>query len=214
MEGKPFIDSLSRPNYEVASNGWVVNKTSKQPYLTPSRYSLGDPNPDFMTSFINDISFKGFLTFSFQVDWLQGSHLYNGTKQWMYRDGIHSDYEKEFTVNGETGAWTAFYRGVYNPTVWEKNYFYEDASFVRLRNISIGCDFAKLFKIARLTKLQLVASGRNVWTKTNYSGLDPEISSLGANNNYYGSPGNLYRGVDASTMPNFRTYQITLNIGF
>jgi hypothetical protein len=93
-------------------------------------------------NFINNFTISKWLNIGIQVDWIQGAHLYNQTKEWMYRDGIHSDYQQPFTINGETGAWSAFYRGVYaersrNGT---KNYFYEDASFVRLRNVEVGVD--------------------------------------------------------------------------
>ncbi|PWK29433.1 TonB-linked SusC/RagA family outer membrane protein [Arcicella aurantiaca] len=195
--------------YEVASNGYVVNKATKQPYFTADRYSFGDPNPAFNMSFINDFTYKGYLNVGFQVDWVQGSHIYNQTKQWMYRDGIHADYEKELTVNGQTGAWTAFYRGVYaqRQANGTKDYFYEDASFVRLRNISIGIDLAKAFNIKAFKKLQLVLSGRNLLTFTKYTGFDPEVSS-GTNNSAWD------RGTDHNTMPNLRSYQVGLNFGF
>jgi hypothetical protein len=127
----------------------------------------------------------------------------------MYRDGIHSDYEKPITINGETGAWTAFYRGVYaqRQANGTKDYFYEDASFMRLRNISVGLDIAKVFKITAIRKLQLVLSGRNLWTMTNYTGMDPEVSSGTANSAFD-------RGTDHNTMPNYKSYQVGLNIGF
>jgi TonB-linked SusC/RagA family outer membrane protein len=208
-DGSFEIPESERANYVVASNGYVVDKATKQPYFTQDQYSFGDPNPKFNMSFINDLSYKNFLTFSFQFDWVNGSHLYNQTKEWMYRDGIHSDYEKPFTINGETGAWTAFYRGVYAQRSFNgtKDYFYEDASFLRLRNVAIGLDLARVFKIKAFKKLQLVASGRNVLTFTKYTGMDPEISS-GTTNSAFD------RGTDHNTMPNFRSYQIGLNIGF
>ena len=207
--GNFYIPQAEQENYTVASNGYVVSKTTKQPYMSAGKYSFGDPNPKFNLSFINDLSYKGFLTFSMQWDWIYGSHLYNQTKEWMYRDGIHSDYTKPITINGETGAWTAFYRGVYAQRTANgtKDYFYEDASFLRLRNISVGLDFAKLFKIPATKKVQLVLSGRNLLTFTKYTGFDPEISS-GTTNSAWD------RGTDHSTMPNFKTYQATLNIGF
>jgi hypothetical protein len=160
-------------------------------------------------SFINDLTFKNFLSFSFQFDWVQGSHLYNQTKEWMYRDGIHSDYEKPITINGETGAWTAFYRGVYAQRSFNgtKDYFYEDASFVRLRNISVGIDLAGVLKIPAFRRLQLVLSGRNLLTFTDYTGFDPEVSS-GTNSSAWD------RGTDHNTMPNYRSYQVGLNFGF
>jgi hypothetical protein len=213
-QGKVYIAKADQANFQVASNGWVVYSNPalpnyKQPYVTPNTYSFGDPNPKFNMSFINEFAYKDFLQVSFQVDWINGSKLYNQTKGWMYRDGIHSDYDNPVTINGTTGAWAAFYRGAYaqvsrNGT---KNYFYEDASFARLRNISAAIDFARLFKIKQVRKLQLVLSGRNLLTATKYTGYDPEISS-GASNSAFD------RGVDHNTVPNLKTYQVGLNIGF
>jgi hypothetical protein len=127
----------------------------------------------------------------------------------MYRDGIHSDYAQPITIDGQTGAWSAFYRGVYAARSFNgtKNYFYEDGSFARLRNISVGVDLVRAFGIKGFRKLQLVASGRNLYTLTNYSGMDPEIAS-GGNNSAWD------RGIDHNTMPNLRSYQVQLNIGF
>lgn len=207
--GNLYIAEADKGSYEVASNGYVVNKATKQPIFSPEKVSFGDPNPKFNASFINYFSFKDFVTFSMQWDWINGSHLYNQTKEWMYRDGIHSDYEKPITINGETGAWTAFYRGVYQAqgNNGTKDYFYEDASFMRLRNLSVGFDFARFFKIKGIRKIQLVLTGRNLVTLTDYTGMDPEISSGNAN-----SPWD--RGTDHNTMPNYKSYQVGLNLGF
>ncbi|HEX8357274.1 MAG TPA: SusC/RagA family TonB-linked outer membrane protein, partial [Segetibacter sp.] len=208
-DGNPLTPKAEQGNYTLASNGWVVNKTTKQPYFTPAQYSLGDPNPSFNISFINDITFKNFLNFSMQWDWLQGSHIYNQTKQWMYRDGIHGDFANPITIDGSTGAYTAFYRGVYaqRQANGTKNYFYEDASFVRLRNISLALDVAKLIRVPALQRLQLVLSGRNLVTFTDYTGYDPEVSSGTANSAFD-------RGVDHNTIPNLKSYQVGLNLGF
>lgn len=208
-DGTRFIDPLSRDNYVVASNGWVVDKNSKQPFISDEQYPLGDPSPKFISNIINDFNFGKNLFFSFQLDWHQGSHLYNRTKQWMYRDGIHSDYEVPLTINGETGAWAAFYRGTYN-FVQPMNYYYEDASFIRLRNISIGYNINSVAQIKGLGYLQLVISGRNLWTETKYSGLDPEISTWGV---FQNTSSTLGRGIDDNTLGNFKSYQVTLNIG-
>jgi len=206
--GLPFISKDDQANYTVASNGWVVDKSTRFPYFTPTQYSFGDPNPKFNMSFINELSYKGFLYFSMQWDWVNGSHLYNQTKEWMYRDGIHSDYDVPITIDGKTGAFTSFYRGVYaersrNGT---KNYFYEDASFLRLRNISLAVDFAKVFDLKMFRRLQLVLTGRNLITSTKYTGMDPEISSGSSNSGFD-------RGVDHNSIPNVKTYQVGLNIG-
>jgi hypothetical protein len=207
--GVPFIPKANQGNYTVASNGWVVEKATKLPFVSTNQYSFGDPNPKFTASFINDFSFKGILNISMQWDWVEGSHIYNQTKEWMYRDGISGDYDAPITIDGQTGAWTAFYRGVYaqvsrNGT---KNYFYEDASFFRLRNISAAFDFARYFKIPGFQRLQLVLSGRNLVTLTKYTGMDPEVSSGTVNSAFD-------RGVDHNTIPNLKSYQAGLIFGF
>jgi TonB-dependent starch-binding outer membrane protein SusC len=199
-------------NYEVASNGWVVNKATKAPYFSAGQYSFGDPNPTFNMAFINSVTYKNFVTLNFQFDWINGSHVYNQTKEWMYRDGIHNDYATPLTINGETGAWSAFYRGVYaersrNGT---KSYFYEDASFVRLRNLELSFDLSKIFSMNFCKRLQLTVGGRNLLTFTKYTGLDPEINS----SNVFSNNSAWDRGTDHNTMPNLRSYQVGLNVGF
>ncbi len=214
VTGQPFIPAANQANFSVASNGWVVYSNPalpnyKQPYVTTSQFSFGDPNPAFNMAFINELNYDGWLTFSMQWDWINKSHLYNQTKEWMYRDGIHKDYDNAISIGGQTGAWTAFYRGVYaqvsrNGT---KNYFYEDATFARLRNLAIGADLKKFIPIKGVSKMQLLFTGRNLLTFSGYTGLDPEISS-GSSNSAWD------RGVDHNSIPNIKSYQISLNLGF
>lgn len=207
--GNFFIPEANHGLFEVASNGYVVNKTTKQPFASSGRYSLGDPNPKFNMSFINELNFQKFITLSFQWDWVYKSNLYNQTKQWMYRDGIHKDYGVPVTIGGQTEAWTAFYRGAYavRQANGTKSYFMEDASFVRLRNVAFGIDLAKFIKVKGINRIQLLFTGRNLITFTKYTGMDPEVSS-GTNNSAWD------RGVDHNTIPNVKTYQVGLNLGF
>ncbi|MEX6689264.1 SusC/RagA family TonB-linked outer membrane protein [Danxiaibacter flavus] len=215
QDGTPYIDKADYGKYQLV-NGYLVDTATKGVQFTNEAYAFGDPNPKFNASFINSFSYKDYLLFSFQFDWVNGSHLYNQTKEWMYRDGISGDYDNAVTINGQTAAYTAYYRSVYADYFGARNgparngtkdYFYEDASFLRLRNISIGLDFAKLFSIKNVRRLQLVLTGRNILTVTKYSGFDPEVSS-GTTNSAFD------RGIDHSSMPNVRSYQVGLNLGF
>jgi len=214
LEGVPYINASYYGNYEIV-NGRVVNKTTKGVQFTNEVYALGDPNPKFNMSFINSFNYKN-LSFGFQFDWVQGSHLYNQTKEWMYRDGISGDYDTPVTINGTTAAYTAYYRSIYADYFGARNgparngtkdYFYEDASFLRLRNISLSYDFSNLIKNKVFRRVQLTLTGRNILTFTKYTGFDPEISS-GTSNSAFD------RGVDHDSMPNTKSYQLGLNLGF
>jgi TonB-linked SusC/RagA family outer membrane protein len=214
-DGKtPFIPVAEQGNYSIASSGYVVNNQSKWLFISDEPTAMGDPNPKLTSSFINTITYKGFVSLGFQWDWIDGSHLYNQTDEWMYREGISGDWDKPVTINGQTGAWTAYYASAYygQGTVAHgtgnnltKSFFYHDASFWRLRNASIGVDFSRFVKEGLFKKLQLVLSGRNLITITKYQGLDPEISS-GTSNSAFD------RGIDHSTIPNLKAYQATVNI--
>ncbi len=211
----PFIPVANQGNYEVV-NGRVVNKTTKAIFFSDEAEPLGDPNPSLFSSYGMNVTYKNFVTLGFQLDWVMGSHLYNQTNEWMYRDAISKDFQKPVTINGQTGAWTAYYasayyalgntpKGVGNNVT--KDFFMDNASFARLRNVNLGVDFQRFIKKSWLKKCQLILSGRNLLTWTKYNGLDPEISSGQANSSFD-------RGIDHSTIPNMKAYQVTLNLGF
>jgi TonB-dependent starch-binding outer membrane protein SusC len=169
-------------------------------------------------AFINNFSYKDFLTVSVQVDWVSGAKTYNQTKEWMYSEGLHNDYDNPITINGETGAWTAYYKSFYDASEANgtKDYFLENSSFARLRNISVGFDFARFFEMKNLTRLQLVVSGRNLYTMTDYTGMDPEASqnTSGGGTTSAAPQVATQRGLDFWSYPNFKSFQVGLNVSF
>lgn len=222
QDGTPYIAKADQGKYQLV-NGYLVDTATRGLLFTNQNYAFGDPNPKFNMAFINNFAYKG-LTLNVQFDWVYGSHLYNQTKEWMYRDGIHGDYEKKITVNDKTAAFSNYYVSAY-ADMWGsingarnsiKDYFYEGASFLRLRNVTLAYEVTDLVKAKWVRRIQVVLTGRNLWTVTKYTGMDPEISSGAANTNLDRSANNFAfdRGVDYVTTPNSKTYQVGLNIGF
>jgi TonB-linked SusC/RagA family outer membrane protein len=213
-QGVPYILPANYSQYEIV-DGRVVKIATKGIQFTNQSSSFGDPNPKFNMSYINSISYKGFITFGFQVDWVYGQHTYNQIREWMYRDGISSDYQQPVTIGGQTGAYTAYYRSAYADFFGAQNgarngtkdYFYESSSFLRLRNLSVGVDVNKFIHKKVFSKIQLVFTGRNLFTVTKYKGFDPEAISTSANSAFD-------RGVDNASAPNSKVYQLGLNLTF
>lgn len=213
-DGTRYISPANEGDYTLV-NGMVVDKRTYQIQFTDEQYPLGNPNPKFNMSFINSLSYKNWFDVSFQFDWVHGSRLYNQTKEWMYRDGIHSDFTKSVNIDGNEGAYTAYWSSAYYG-LWgslngagnnaTKDFYWEDASFVRLRNLSLAVNLESILGLEKLRKMQVVFTGRNILTWTKYTGYDPEISSGAANSAFD-------RGVDHSTLPNIKSYQVGLNIG-
>ena len=54
---------------------------------------IADMNADFTLSFASTLTWKNFALYAL-VTWKQGGDIYNLTKQWMYREGLHGDVDQ------------------------------------------------------------------------------------------------------------------------
>ncbi|MCW3120484.1 MAG: TonB-dependent receptor plug [Chitinophagaceae bacterium] len=210
----PYIDPADAANYELV-NGIVVDKTTRRALLTdPDDQSIvGNAYPKFNMSFSNSVTLFKNLNISFQWDWYHGNSIYNITRQWLYRDRIHKDFDKEVTIGGQTGAYVNFYNSLYN-SVQRTGWFVEDGSFFRLRDLTLTYQFGNLLHVKWMKNLAISISGRNLVTFTKYSGLDPEATSAqdSQGNQTFGAGSNI--GVDYFAIPNLRSYQAGINIEF
>ena len=204
VNGNRYISAADEGLYTIAE-GMVVNKNTKAVKFTTDKYRLGNPNPKFNMTFMNDFTVNNNLMINFQIDWVYGNDIYNQTKQWLFRDYLHSNFDNEVNIDGESGAFVNYYYSLYN-TNNTNNYFVEKGSYFRFRNLSISYDVAQYLKYDKIKSLRLSLIGRNLFTISNYSGMDPE-SSASLNNP-------LRRGLDLHNFPNMRTVQFGVNIGF
>ncbi|MBR9855849.1 MAG: TonB-dependent receptor [Algicola sp.] len=91
--------------------------------------------------------------------------------------------------------------------VFSDNYV-EDGSYLRLKSATLGYSIPSNFlSKMKINKLRLYFTGKNLFTITNYSGVDPEVSFGGQNNN-------LSAGADIGGYPTSRTYLLGLNVNF
>ncbi len=140
---------------------------------------IGDGNPDFNVGLSNTINWRGislFMLWDAQV----GGNAYNQTNQRMYQYGRSSDVDQTGKPQ-ELKKTTDYYAQLYaanNPT----DFFVEDASFVKLRELSVRYQLPSSFAAAlnRLGASGMSVSliGRNLLTFTNYTGYDPEVGSV------------------------------------
>jgi len=214
-DGTRYIPAASVGNYAIV-NGSVVNLTNYAVQLTASNdlSYIGNVNPNFTSSLINRFSIYKKLDVSFQFDWNHGQKIYNATRQYLARDQLSSDFDKQVTINGNTGSYVAYWNSFYN-ALNPLSSFIEDGSFIRLRDVSISYDLTSLTHAKWIKSLTFTASGRNLLTFTKYSGLDPEVTnavsvSTGGGLGNIGSTG----GVDYYGQPNLKSYQFSFNIGF
>ena len=172
-----------------------------------TQHKIGDVNPDFNFGFANNIRFGGFGVYAL-FDGQQGGDVYNFTKQWMFQDFRHGDADQAGKAQDQKIAMNFYSAGLYNGLV-ASDYFVEDGSYVKLRELSVSYTLGQkllastgLGRITSGVKVALI--GRNLYTWTNYSGFDPEVTS-GSDFNFR---------IDGFRYPNFRTVTGQIELSF
>jgi len=90
-----------------------------------------------------------------------------------------------------------------NVVYTQSSRFIEDGSYIRLKNLSLS------YKLPTINKLgiSVFVSGTNLFTITDYTGIDPESSNIGSGTD-------TAQGIDYGAYPNSRTYTAGVNLSF
>lgn len=148
---------------------------------------IGDPNPAFLASFLNEVTLFRKLRLRVLLDGVFGNDIMNLSTR-AQNAGIASnskEYERELLPYGDPRklppGFNARTQGIFE-------YWIEDGSFVKLREFSASytVDWAPVKRAFR-DGIALTLSGRNLWVWTDYSGYDPEINLFGTNAGGLGS---------------------------
>lgn len=191
------------------------------------RTIIGDANPVLFGGMNNTFSYKGFdlsvfINFSIGGDVLNATKLANSlsgrkaytalavsdlANRWITvgADGKQiTDPEILSRVNA--GKTVASWRDMEDGDKVVHSWAVEDASFLRINNVSLGYTFSrKLLKKTPIKSLRLYFTGNNLYTFTKYTGFDPEVGTMGSG---------ITRGVDWGAYPRSRSYVIGGTISF
>lgn len=169
---------------------------------------IGNVNPDFNLGLNSQVTWKGFSVTAV-VNWVQGGEIYNYTRQWPFfdlRDPVFDQRGKLQVEKKTIDYYTAFYNS-FDPS----DYFIEDGSYLRLRELAINYQLPKnvtnMLRMGDDRTVRIGIVGRNLLTSTKYSGYDPDVSGPGGGNPFG------YR-VDYFTYPVFRSFTAMLEIDF
>lgn len=164
---------------------------------------LGNGMPKLTLGFNLGLQYKGF---DFAVDGLGNignkivqSYRNHTNKQANYTSAILQRWTGEGTSN-------TIPRVTENNINWQFSDLYiHDGSFLRISNITLGYDFAKIIKAKLISQCRLYGSVQNAFTFTKYNGMDPEIG--------YGTQ-SWVSGVDLGYYPRPRTFLVGVNLKF
>ncbi|RYY56171.1 MAG: TonB-dependent receptor [Chitinophagaceae bacterium] len=204
----------------------VYEDVNKDGIITSAdRQIVGNANPHYTGGLTNTISYKAFdLNFFFYFS--QGNKIMNMQNFFLVHGGTQANIgflPKQLERWQKPGDITDIPRLTTfagNPTVnggASNNYggnvaslssrYLEDGSFIRLRNVSLSYNIPKsVTSRLHLSSLRAYVQASNLITISKYSGLDPEVSSQGGNQNT--------AGYDWATVPQPRTLLVGLNVTF
>lgn len=195
------VDPANGDPLWYTADGGTTNSYSKA-----ERRFVGSALPKFTGGLSNTFAYKGFdasVLFTFSV----GGKVYNRTAAWY--DGSGYDFGDNKIVAAGEDFWQKpgdvvsrpkpIYGGNKNSHRTSTRYL-EDGSYLRLRSVSLGYTLpSNIAKKVKMGNIRVYAQGNNLWTLTNYSGMDPEMELQGTE--YY-------------RYPNGRTFTFGLDLQF
>ena len=175
------------------------------------RTFIGNPNPDFVYGFNLNFKLKGF-TADFLFNGVYGNDIANGNLIKLYNaEGLGTN----ISPNAYNNAWRPDaqsnlhprlgYDVISNQAIGISDRIIEDGSYLRLNNVTISYDIP-VENSSLMERLNVYIAGQNLFTWTDYSGYNPEVSSFLYNG--------LINGVDWNGAPNAKTILLGLNINF
>ncbi len=179
--------------------------------ITPAdRTFIGNPNPKFTYGINLAFTYKNFDLTAFLYG-SQGNDIFNWNTWWV---DFWPSFQGQKSKNLLNNSWTPTNTSAKTPKASNtsnfstnneiNDYYIEDGSFLRMKNLQIGYTIPEsIMSKVRIKSLRIYLQGVNLFTFTKYSGLDPELGGWDTT-----------FGMDAGNYPLVKQYLIGLNVNF
>jgi TonB-linked SusC/RagA family outer membrane protein len=207
---KPGVVSISGVNVQPGSFKFKDLNKDNVVDLNNDRQVISHSQPKFFGGINNTFTYKDF-DLSMLLDFSYGNQVYNESKFQLEGGALNTWFniskrfwDNHWTPDNPTNKYGTF--GDQNKAeTLISSYFVEDASWLRLRNISFGYVVPqRLIKRMGISSLRIFFTGTNLYTWTRYSGFDPEVSS--------NEP--LLKGYDRISYPRSKSIVFGANLSF
>jgi len=196
------------------------------PQPLSNNYLIGNAYPDWIGGLGSTLAYKGF-TFSFLFNFRKGGDVFDIPKTQRFSTGIGAETEIRNVMvvfKGVKNTGTAanpvyvpndkqvlidqlFYANSFPYKLAPENNGFQDASWIRLQNVSLSYDLPKHWLSKLLVKSASVSvTANNLWLSTSFIGFDPEASAYGSGSNSVGYVG--------TGVPSTRNIYLGLNVNF
>lgn len=180
--------------YVNSGGGKYLNKDTLNTILNKKdMVKLGKTLPDYTWHLQNSFSFKS-ISLNFLWYGVMGVSKYNGTKASTFMGATNRE---TLHILSKTN------KSITNKNFYRSSYFVEDASFVRLKQVTLAYALPK--KLFKAADMSLALSLENFITLTHYTGYDPE-ATIATDNSFSDY------AVDRGAYPNPKSVYLTLKL--
>ncbi len=152
---------------------------------------IGNPIPDINYGLSVDLAYKNFdLSLLFQGVW--GNDIYYAAKYYFMRFDARHNVRTEFFDNYWRGSGTSNSEPIVTRDLSRNtrnfrnsDYYVEDGSYLRLKNIQLGYNFKPNLGNGLKPSIRVYIAAQNLFTITNYSGFEPEVSDISVDRGQY-----------------------------
>ncbi|MFM1929701.1 MAG: hypothetical protein RL387_1029 [Bacteroidota bacterium] len=198
-DGSLLTNTAGIPQTAKGTQGSVTAPTETKdaaglPTGTVLRKVIGNPNPTYTASIVNEVSYKKWNVRA-QIDMVNGVDVFNAdfrTRQGVGNGTVAQQEQQGFLPRG-------YISGVYAIEEWRV----DKGDYVKLRELSVSYN---LGKVAFANNLSINFSGRNLISWDKYNGYDPEVNS--------GGQSTILRGIDFGATPIPRTFSFGIKADF
>ena len=188
----------------------IVDQDGDDVITEADRTIIGNPNPDFVYGGYLNMNYKR-LSLSIQINGVYGNEIANGnliqlgTAEGRTANVLSEAYNNAWRPDSQSNTYPRVgYLGESgSPAITDR--IIEDGSFLRISNITLGYD-VPVKKSMGISSANIYMSAMNLFTFTDYSGYNPEITNFLNNGNVV--------GVDWNGFPNAQTIMLGLNLKF
>ena len=176
--------------------------------VTPEDKTLiGNPHPKIRTGFGINLGYKGF-DFAITGKGAFGHQILKSYRSFADNEfhNYTTDILGRWTGEGTSNKLPRLTAGNGTNRMSVSDLYIEDGDYIRIQDITLGYDFKNLFPTMPFGQARLYITGRNLFTFTNYSGMDPEVG--------YGDAQPFVSGIDLGFYPAPSSILVGVNLKF
>lgn len=181
------------------------------------RVIMGNPNPDFMFGFNSNFSYKNFDLNIF-LEGVQGNDIffqtaYTSLNSFQRGQNQLADMFGNYWTADNPNPHAKYPKISAGTQMLASNRFIEDGSYLRVKTLQLAYNIpVQSIGTPWLSRVRIYVKANNLFTLTNYIGLDPDVNTTGNDSQDVGS--RLVVGTDTDGYPNARIYAAGIQIDF